>query len=417
MSMRPTSTSKPGLKTGVPSEMFSNNGVIEFRTGVIVSDPTAESASPPPVEEVVGPSTHCTDGDCTDEEPDEECKTSAVKELVFNAVKAAVLAQNKATATTNAMRENAADDIRRKTIDTEMNMRRIFKQEMHEHQLSVDKRRAMDMRDTKYNSVLDSDISDVSNGNRTAEMRAANLRAERMSSSRIAEMRAANLSAEKMSPSRMSEMRAADMGNVRPYSARTAEMRAADLKSERMSSLRMSEMRSAAKIDVLRSMRSASLSASRDADMRAASLSASRDADYRTASLSASRDVDYRTASLSASRDADMRAASLSASRGADMRAAALSASREADYRAAAREISVLNSNRSSMAYGSAMDSMSDGSPVGMLGVRRGHLGVNCRPRQHDPVLGRSHQHPPMSRSHQYPPESGMRRPGSVPRY
>ncbi|KAJ1465208.1 hypothetical protein T484DRAFT_1757557, partial [Baffinella frigidus] len=148
MSMRPSS--KPCPKTDAPSAMFSNNGVIEFRTGVVITAAPDTAAlddvgvtNPDASSKPIASGDSCpVDDDCG--EVCTETQTAAVKNMVFTAVKAAVLAQNKAVAATNAMRESAAAELQAKTIATEMEVRRIVKKELLDQQFSLDMRTAHD---------------------------------------------------------------------------------------------------------------------------------------------------------------------------------------------------------------------------------------------------------------------------------
>ena len=167
MSMRPSS--KAGVKTVVPtSEMFSSNGVIEFRSGVVIT-PEVELGAP-----------ECNVDECSEivvlepkggEEDDEDCanpehavqSASEVKSMVFSAVKAAVLAQNQAVAVTNAKRENAAAVLKAQTVSADMQMRRMVKEEVlnaqrnsHASDLNSEMRFATSMRSARLDSEMSS---------------------------------------------------------------------------------------------------------------------------------------------------------------------------------------------------------------------------------------------------------------------
>jgi hypothetical protein len=150
--MRPSS--KTGTKATTPAEMFSNSGVIEFRTGVVVTSPVPETVVGP-VDSVDDRVDHVdrveADGtdvcSCVDDVHPTGNDYNTVKNAVFTAVKAAVMAQKKETVITNAMRSEVASDA---------HVRRIVKQEVLGHQ--IDARTSALQADMRMNAERDAAI-------------------------------------------------------------------------------------------------------------------------------------------------------------------------------------------------------------------------------------------------------------------
>ena len=293
--MRPSS--KPGLKTSVSPEMFSNTGVIEFRSGVLIS-PEVETAvdSKPFTPSDAHPcaTKHCADQPCSDDEPScgegerGACEPEGpadshaqVKKIVFQAVKTAVIAQNKAEAASTALRKVAAADLQAKTLATEMNVRRLVRDELNDHESSENARGpSLQAQAIKRSNML-SDAAMV------------NMQASRSTQS------------------------TAPIPDYPDYRHTDTDRRRG-----------MADLRSSSRnADTCRSYNDSA----RDAALRSSYQDTSR--------AGCARDIATKANTISAFRDADMRSSRAG-------KPNTFSASRDADMRAAAREISVLNSRR-----------------------------------------------------------------------